>query len=94
MWGRTMRKVTVPLVAPGILAGGILVFSTLITELSVTIFLYSAKWKTISVEIFDQLTNDDILAANTIGTIAILLTLALVYSASKLVGKSMADIFR
>ena len=94
MWGRTMRKVTVPLVAPGILAGGILVFSTLITELSVTIFLYSARWKTISVEIFDQLTNDDILAANTIGTIAILLTLALVYSASKLVGKSMADIFR
>jgi len=47
-WGSTMRRVMVPLAAPAILAGAILVFSTLIGEISATVLLYSAKWKTIS----------------------------------------------
>ena len=93
-WGRTMRKVTVPLIAPGIMAGGILVFSTLITEISVTIMIYSVEWKTISIAIFEQLTNEDILGASTIGAVAIALTLILVFASSKLVGKNMADMFR
>ena len=93
-WGRTMRKVTVPLIAPGILAGSILVFSTLITEMSVTIILYSARWKTISISIFEQLTSDDVLEASTVGAIAIVMTLILVFAASKLIGKSMSDMFR
>ena len=89
-----MRKVTVPLIAPGIMAGGILVFSTLITEISVTIMIYSVEWKTISIAIFEQLTNEDILGAATIGTVAIALTLMLVFTASKLIGRNMADMFR
>ena len=93
-WGRTMRKVTVPLIAPGILAGSILVFSTLITEMSVTIILYSAKWKTISISIFEQLTSDDVLEASTVGAIAIVMTLILVFTASRLIGKRMSDMFR
>lgn len=93
-WGRTMRKVTVPLIAPGIMAGGILVFSTLITEISVTIIIYSVEWKTLSIAIFEQLTNEDILGAATIGTVAIALTLMLVFTASKLIGRNMADMFR
>ena len=93
-WGWTVRKVTVPLIAPGILAGSILVFSTLITEMSVTIILYSARWKTISISIFEQLTNDDVLEASTVGAIAIVMTLILVFSAAKLIGKSMSDMFR
>ena len=93
-WGRTMRKVTVPLIAPGIMAGGILVFSTLITEISVTIIIYSVEWKTLSIAIFEQLTNEDILGAATIGTVAIALTLILVFTASKLIGRNMADMCR
>ena len=93
-WGWTVRKVTVPLIAPGIRAGSILVFSTLITEMSVTIILYSARWKTISISIFEQLTNDDVLEASTVGAIAIVMTLILVFSAAKLIGKSMSDMFR
>jgi iron(III) transport system permease protein len=89
-----MRKVMVPLIAPGILAGSILVFSTLITEMSVTIILYSARWKTIAISIFEQLTNDDVLEASTVGAIAIVMTLILVFSAAKLIGKSMSDMFR
>ena len=93
-WGTTMRKITVPLVAPGILAGAILVFSTLITEMSITIMLYSARWKTISIAIFERLTGEEVYAACAIGSIAILLTLILVFTSSRIIGKSMADMFQ
>jgi iron(III) transport system permease protein len=93
-WGTTMRKVTVPLVAPGILAGAILVFSTLITEMSITIMLYSARWKTISIAIFERLTGEEVHAACAIGSIAILLTLILVFTSSRIIGKSMAEMFQ
>jgi iron(III) transport system permease protein len=93
-WLYTMRRITVPLIAPGILAGGILVFATLVTDLNLTILLYSADWKTIAIEIFDHLNNNKPMLAATVGTFAIVFTVALVFGASKLVGKSMADMFR
>jgi iron(III) transport system permease protein len=93
-WSWTMRKITVPLVVPGLLAGTILVFTTLLTEMNVTILLYSARWRTISVAIFERLTGEEYLAASTIGSIAIVMILVMVFAASKLVGKSMAEMFR
>ena len=93
-WSTTMRKITIPLVAPGILAGAILVFSTLITEMSTTIMLYSARWKTISIAIFERLTGEEVHEACAIGSIAIGLTLVLVFTSSKLIGKSMAEMFK
>jgi ABC-type Fe3+ transport system permease subunit len=70
------------------------VFSTLITEMSVTIILYTARWKTIAISIFEQLTNDDVLEASTVGAIAIAMTLILVFSAAKLIGKNLSEMFR
>lgn len=93
-WGYTMRKVTVPLIAPGILAGSIIVFTTLISEMSTTVMLYSAQWKTISIAIYERLESQEIQAASAIGSITILVTLVLVFSATKVIGKSMSDMFR
>lgn len=93
-WGMTMRHVLVPLVAPAVLSGAILVFSTLIGELSATVLLYSAQWKTISIAIYELVLGDQLAEASAIGTISTLLTLALVLLASRLVGKNMADLFR
>lgn len=93
-WGRTMRKVTLPLIAPGMLAGAILVFSTLIGELSVTIMLFSGKTKTVSIAIFEYLTSHRIAPASAMGTVVIVITLLLVFVASRLMGKSMAEMFR
>jgi iron(III) transport system permease protein len=93
-WGRTMRKVTVPLIAPGILAGAIIVFTTLIAEMSTTVMLYSAQWKTLSIAIYERLESQEIQAAAAIGSITILLTLVLVFSATKVIGKSMSELFR
>ena len=93
-WGWTMKKITIPLVAPGIVAGAILVFSTLISEMSVTIMLYSAKWKTISIAIYEYVVSDELFDASAMGSITIVVTLLLVLLSSKLLGKSMAEMFR
>jgi iron(III) transport system permease protein len=93
-WSTTMRRVLVPLAAPAILAGAILVFSTLIGEISATVLLYSAKWKTISVAIYELVLGDQLAQASAIGTITTVLTLLLVLAASRLAGKNMAELFR
>jgi len=93
-WGWTMRKITLPLVSPGIIAGGILVFATLISEMSVTILLYSARWKTMSIAIYEYVIADELLDASAMGSIAIAATLLLVFLSSKIIGKSMAEMFR
>ncbi len=93
-WGWTMKKITIPLVAPGIVAGAILVFSTLISEMSVTIMLYSAKWKTVSIAIYEYVVSDELFDASAMGSITIAVTLLLVLLSSKLLGKSMAEMFR
>ena len=93
-WATTMRRVLVPLAAPAVLSGAILVFSTLIGEISATVLLYSAKWKTISIAIYELVLGDQLAEASAIGTITTLMTLALVLLASRLAGKNMAELFR
>jgi len=93
-WGATMWRVTIPLILPGIMAGGIIVFTTLISEMSTTVMLYSARWKTLSIAIYEQLENQQFEEAAAIGSLAIVVTLVLVFSATKLIGKSMSDLFR
>ncbi len=93
-WGTTMRRVIVPLGAPAILAGAILVFSTLIGEISATVLLYSAKWKTVSIAIYELVLGDQLAQASAIGTITTVMTLLLVLIASRLAGKNMAELFR
>ena len=69
-------------------------FATLISEMSVTILLYSAKWKTMSIAIYEYIIADELLDASAIGSIAIVATLLLVFLSSKIIGKSMAEMFR
>jgi ABC-type Fe3+ transport system permease subunit len=65
-----------------------------VTDMNVTILLYSAEWRTIAIAIFERLTDEEFLAASAIGSISIIMILILVFSASKIVGKSMAEMFR
>jgi iron(III) transport system permease protein len=92
-WSTTMRKITVPMIAPGILAGAIIVFTTLISEMSTTVMLYSARWKTVSIAIYERLESQEIEAAAAIGSVTILVTLILVLTATKVIGKSMSELF-
>ncbi|MCC6194607.1 MAG: iron ABC transporter permease [Burkholderiales bacterium] len=93
-WTTTMRRVMVPLAAPAVLSGAILVFSTLIGEISATVLLYSARWKTMAIAIYELVLGDLLAEASAIGTITTVMTLVLVLAASRLAGKNMADLFR
>ncbi len=93
-WATTMRRVLVPLAAPAVLSGAILVFSTLIGEISATVLLYSARWKTVSIAIYELVLGDQLAEASAIGTITTVMTLLLVLAAGRLAGKNMADLFR
>lgn len=52
-WMRTFGRITLPLIAPGILAGWVLLFSFFMTELSMVILLYSTESRTFSVLSFE-----------------------------------------
>ncbi len=93
-WITTFRKITLPLMAPGILAGAVICFSTLMGELSTTIILYSARWKTITVAIIEYLFSATIGPAYALGTILILLVLSAIALANRLLGRRMSQMFK
>ncbi len=93
-WLTTFRRITLPLMAPGILAGAVISFSTLMGELSTTIILYSAKWKTISVAIVEYLFSATIGPAYALGTILILLVLTAIFFANRILGRRMSQMFK
>jgi iron(III) transport system permease protein len=93
-WGTTFRRVTLPLMLPGILAGAVISFSTLMGELSTTVMLYSARWKTITVAIMEYLFSATIGPAYALGTILIVLVLGAISLANRIMGRTMSQMFR
>lgn len=92
-WLLTFRRVTLPLIGPGVLAGAILTFTTLIGELSATMILYSAQWKTATVAIYEYLLEDKMGPASAIGAIMTLVVLAGIMLANKLLGERIGNLF-
>jgi iron(III) transport system permease protein len=93
-WLLTFRRITLPLMLPGILAGAIISFSTLMGELSTTVMLYSARWKTVTIAIMDYLSAANIGPAYSLGTILIVLVLGAILLANRILGRSMSQMFR
>jgi len=93
-WATTFRRVTLPLMLPGILAGAVISFSTLMGELSTTVILYSARWKTITVAIMEYLFSATIGPAYALGTILIFLVLGAISLANRIMGRTMSQMFR
>ena len=52
--GRTFLRVTLPIILPGVLAGGLFAFITSWDEVVVSIFLTSARFRTLPVEMWEQ----------------------------------------
>ncbi len=51
---RTFRRITLPLVAPGVVAGAIFAFITSWDEIVVAIFLTTARYRTLPMEMWEQ----------------------------------------
>ncbi len=75
-WTRTMRRVALPLVLPGLLAGALLAFVTALGEFVASILLYTHRTRPISIEILSQLRAFDFGAAAAYAVLLILLMAA------------------
>jgi iron(III) transport system permease protein len=78
----TFLRVTVPLMLGGIAGGSVLVFVTVASELSSTVVLYSGRWTTMTVAMFQALEGTSAGVAAAAATVLILVTIlpvALVY---------------
>lgn len=72
---RTMVQVIIPALAPGILAGAVLSWVTIITELSTTLFLYTTSTQTLSLGIYAQVIRGQLGTAAALSTILLVLTM-------------------
>lgn len=75
-WGRTMRRVALPLVLPGLAAGALLAFVTALGEFVASILLYTHRTRPISMAILSQLRAFDFGTAAAYGVILIVLMAA------------------
>ena len=66
---RTFVRVTARLMLPGIVSGAILTWVQTITEISATIFLYTAAWSTVTVVIYRQVSSSNFGAAAAASTL-------------------------
>ncbi|MGO1674151.1 MAG: ABC transporter permease [Canibacter sp.] len=82
----TLWTIIFPLLRPGLLAGGVLVFSTVVKETSLSILLAPASWKPMSTRIFESLARGELFTASALSVILILLVLVLQQVANKISG--------
>ncbi|HQZ11366.1 MAG TPA: iron ABC transporter permease [Devosia sp.] len=81
-------KVTVPLIVPGIIAGGMLSFVTAINELSSTLVLYVGSTMTMPVRIYLLILDGDFGVAAALATILLAISGLAVYIAFRFLGRN------
>jgi iron(III) transport system permease protein len=86
-WLTTLRRITIPLLKPGIFAGWVLLFIIFLRELPISIILYTAGTETLSVGIYYLQEFENEALTCTLSVIQTLLLLFCVYIFRKLAGK-------
>lgn len=71
---KTFRKITLPLMLPGVISGAILSWITIITELSTSIILYTSKTKTMTIAIYTEVIRGNYGVAASLATILLIIT--------------------
>jgi iron(III) transport system permease protein len=85
---RAFLRVTVPLIVPGAIAGGMLSFVTAINELSSSLVLYVGSTMTMPVRIYLLILDGDFGTAAAMSSILLVLSGAAVYLAFHLMGRN------
>jgi iron(III) transport system permease protein len=71
---KTFYRITMPMMAAGIISGAILSWITMISELSTAILLYTGRTKTLTIEIYTQIIRGNYGIAAALATILAVLT--------------------
>ncbi len=69
---KTFLKVTTRMIFPGIATGGLLAWTTSVADLTCTILIYPARWKTLTVETYAQIRSDLYGPASVVGIFLLL----------------------
>jgi iron(III) transport system permease protein len=85
-WGTTFRRIILPLLKPGLVAGWIYIMIVSIRELSSSILLYSPGTEVVSIVVWELWENGQYVELSALGVMFILLLLVLV-SIAQYVGK-------
>jgi iron(III) transport system permease protein len=83
---RTLLRIIVPALAPGILAGAVLSWVTIITELSTTLFLYNTSTQTLSLGIYAEVIRGQLGTAAALSTLLLILTMVSLFMLMRLPG--------
>jgi iron(III) transport system permease protein len=86
-WWQTFRRVLLPLLSPGLLAGWVYILVVSFRELSSSILLYSPGNEVLSILIFEQYENGQFTVLSALGVVMVLTLVALVTIAYKLGAK-------
>jgi len=80
-WLTTLRRITIPLLKPGILAGWILLFVIFLRELSISIILYTSGTETLSVGVYylANFENEPLTCALSVAQTAVLLLCIIIF---------------
>ncbi|MDX9827136.1 MAG: iron ABC transporter permease [Spirochaetia bacterium] len=89
-WIYTFRRVSVPLILPGIISGSILTFSTLLQELSTTILLYGARTRTVPIQIYGAVADGKMGEASALSVILLIVVFVIVYATNKTKGRDLS----
>lgn len=93
-WWYTFRRVSLPLVLPGIVSGTILTFVTLLTELSTAILLYSARTRTLPIAIYDAVSDGKFGDASALAVLLMGVVFVIVYLMNVVSGRSFSSSFK
>jgi len=93
-WVHTFRKVSIPLILPGILSGSILTFSTLLQELSTTILLYGSKTRTVPIQIYGAVADGNMGEASALSVILLIVVFIIVYAVNRSQGHDLSSGFK
>ena len=93
-WFYTFRRITFPLILPGIIAGTILTFATLLQELSTTILLYSARTQTLPIQIYNTVAEGNFGIASALSVLLIVTVFIMVYLMNIFLGDSGSSSFK
>ena len=84
---KTFGKITLPMMLPGVIAGAILSWITIISELSTSIILYTAKTKTMTIAIYTEVLRGNYGTAACLATILTVITVISLLIFFKVSGK-------
>jgi len=84
---QAFRQVTLPLIAPGVIAGAMLSFVTAINELSSSLVLYAGATKTMPVQIYLTINDGDYGVAAALSTILLAVSALAIFVAFRLLGR-------